>query len=94
MNTDCRIRWIGRESVRYEVGELSCEFACFIDPARNSITAVIGDKGVKRGEAYQLSHSDLEQLEQALRGELGVKRFLGFVIGTRKVYVQREQHVS
>jgi hypothetical protein len=88
-----RVRWIGRETVRCEMGDLACDVTCVCDPDRNAFQAVLSNIGIRRGESFYLSAQQLVQIEQALRGALQVKRFLGIPIGKREVYVQREQHV-
>jgi hypothetical protein len=88
-----RVRWIGKEAVRCEAGDLACDVTCILDADRNAFQAVLTNKGIQRGELVHLPASQLVQIEQALREALQVTRFFGIPIGKREVYVQREQHV-
>lgn len=90
----CRVRWIGKEVVRCDAGDFSCEVPCYFDPDRKAFTVVLGDLAVRGGLPSLLTGSEAAQVEKALVEALGVRRFFGFAVGRRDVYVQRQQQVS
>lgn len=88
------VRWTGKETLRYEAGDLVCDMACYLEPDRKGFLAVLPSSCLRNGKESQLSEAEITQVEGAVRDVLGVRRFLGLPIGKKIVHVQREQHVS
>lgn len=88
------VRWIGKEVVRCSAGDFLCYVPCYYDPDRKALTAVLGDLALRDGLSSRLTDDEAAQVERALVEALGVRRLFGLAIGSKDVYVSRQQQVS
>jgi hypothetical protein len=90
---NAKIRWVGKEAVRYELGSLAADVQCYFDPERNSYLAVLCDMGLRHDQTVRLTAEEMNEVEAALRAKLGVKRLFGVRVGRCEVQIERELHV-